>query len=834
VTVEFGVLGSVEAGIDGSPVALGHARQRGVLAVLLVDVDQPVTTDQLIDRVWGERPPQQARPTLRSYLSRLRQALAATGEAGIARQAGGYALTTVGTVTVDMHSFRRLAEQARACDDDTHAASLFEQALRLWRAEPFAALDTPWLNTLRDTLVQERLAAQLDLGDLRLRLGQHAALLPELSARASAHPLDERLAGQLMLALHRCGRSAEALDHYRRVRERLARELGIDPGAALRDVQTAVLRQDLVTVAEPGGGAARQGRRAVSASQPTRPPAQLPLSIPAFTARDDELAQLDHLLTGITEAGRHRPGAVVISAVSGTAGVGKTALAVHWAHRVQRAFPDGQLHVNLRGFDPGGATMDPAEAVRGFLDAFGVPPARVPAGLDAQVGLYRSLLADKRVLVVLDNARDAEQVRPLLPGAPGCLALITSRNRLTSLAVAEGAQLLTVDLLAPAQAGELLTNRIGAHRATEEPAAVAEIVARCAGLPLALAVVAARAAAQPRLPLAVLAGELRESGTRLDALDGGDTVTRIRAVFSWSYRAMSPDAARLFRLLGLHPGPDIGVRATAGLAGVTVGRARTLVAELVGANLLTEHAPGRYAYHDLLRAYATELAGTLDSEADRHAATHRVLDHYLYTARAADAVLTPYVSKLIALPPAPPGTLVEDLSQHRDAQAWFIANTPFSSLRSNTRPVPVSRPMPGNSPPPSPVSSTGTATGGRWPPPTSPPSTQRCAAATWPVRPTPTGDSGSPTTVSTARTRPAPTTCAHSNSSADSAATRVRPAPTSTSHGCPGPRATPSGRSTTTTTACGTPGPPTTGPDRPPPSTTSAGTAPNSVITNRR
>ncbi|MER5430133.1 BTAD domain-containing putative transcriptional regulator [Streptomyces sp. NPDC002588] len=663
MTVEFGVLGSVEAGIDGRPVALGHTRQRGVLAVLLVDVGHPVTTDQLIYRVWGDRPPRQARTTLRGYLSRLRQALATTGEAVIARQPGGYALTTAGTVTVDMHSFRRLAEQARAADDDTLAAALFEQALRLWRAEPFSTLDTPWLNALRDALVQERLAAQLDLNDLRLRLGQHTALLPELSARATEHPLDERLAGQLMLALHRCGRSAEALDHYHRTRDRLARELGIDPGPALRDIQSAVLRQDAVP--QPAAPA-----------QSSPAPAQLPLSIAAFTGRDGELAQLDHLLLSTAEAGPVRPAAVVISAVSGTAGVGKTALAVHWARRVRDSFPDGQLHVNLRGFDPGGATMDPAEAVRGFLDAFGVPPARVPAGLDAQVGLYRSLLADKRVLVVLDNARDAEQVRPLLPGAPGCLALITSRNRLTSLAAAEGAQLLPVDLLAPAQAGELLTNRIGGDRAAAEPAAVAEIIARCAGLPLALAVVAARAAAQPHLPLAVLAGELRESGTRLDALDGGDTVTRIRAVFSWSYRAMSPDAARLFRLLGLHPGPDIGVPAVAGLAGIAAGQARTLVAELVGANLLTEHAPGRYAYHDLLRAYATELANTLDSEADRHTATRRMLDHYLHTARTADAVLTPYVRKLIALPPAPPGAVLEDLSDHQDAQAWFIAEHP--------------------------------------------------------------------------------------------------------------------------------------------------------------
>ncbi|MGW6011795.1 BTAD domain-containing putative transcriptional regulator [Streptomyces sp. NPDC055210] len=667
MTAEFGVLGSVEGSIDGRPVGLGHARQRGVLAVLLVDVGHPVTVDQLIDRVWGDHPPRQARATLRGYLSRLRQALAATGEAVIDRQPGGHVLATAGTVTVDMHSFRRLAAQARAAGDDIRAAALFEQGLRLWRAEPFAALDTPWLNALRDALVQERLAAQLDLGDLRLRLGQHTALLPELSARAAAHPLDERLAGQLMLALHRNGRSAEALDHYHRTRDRLARELGIDPGPALQEIQTAVLRQDTAPTAVPQPG---------SPAQPSPPPAQLPLSVAAFTGRDGELAQLDHLLPAAAGAGPVHPGAVVISAVSGTAGVGKTALAVHWAHRVREAFPDGQLYVNLRGFVPGGSITDPAEAVRGFLDALGVPPARIPNGLEAQTGLYRSLLAGRRVLVVLDNARDAEQVRPLLPGAPGCLALVTSRNRLTGLAATEGAHLLSVDLLNPGQARDLLAGRLGPHRTAAEPAAVDEIVTRCAGLPLALAIVAARADDQLHLPLAVLAGELREAGTRLNALDGGDPATQVRAVFSWSYRALSPDAARLFRLLGLHPGPDTALPAVAALAGLPPARTSTLVTELTRGNLLTEHTPGRYALHDLLRIYATELVTTQDNDATRRAAAHRMLDHYLHTAHAADALLTPRRRVPISLAPAQLRAAPEELRDRREALAWFTAENP--------------------------------------------------------------------------------------------------------------------------------------------------------------
>jgi tetratricopeptide (TPR) repeat protein len=392
------------------------------------------------------------------------------------------------------------------------------------------------------------------------------------------------------------------------------------------------------------------------------------MGVRGFTGRDKELARLEEILDSAVD----QPAAAVISAVSGTAGVGKTALAVHWARRAQRAFPDGQLYVNLHGFDPGGSAVSPAEAVRGFLDAFGVAPARIPAGLDAQAGLYRSLLAGRRVLVVLDNARDAEQVRPLLPGSPGCLALVTSRKSLTALAAAEGAHLLTLGLLGPAEAQELLLGRLGSDRVSSEPAAVREIVGQCAGLPLALAIVAARAAAQPDLPLAALAGELRRADGRLDALDGGEATSQVRAVFSWSYHALSTGAARLFRLLGLHPGPDAALPAIAALADVPIPRARVLLAELVRGHLLTEHVPGRYAFHDLLRAYAAELVAAYDSDDVRCAAVPRMLDHYLHTAHLADALLTPRPNPA-ALPPARPGATPEKLSDHPRAQAWFAA-----------------------------------------------------------------------------------------------------------------------------------------------------------------
>ncbi|MFI6645477.1 AfsR/SARP family transcriptional regulator [Streptomyces sp. NPDC050504] len=730
MTVEFGLLGSIEARIDGRPAKLGHARQRGVLAALLVDVNQPVNMDRLTERVWGERPPRQARATLHGYVSRLRQALACTSEAGISRGSTGYVLTAADTATVDLHLFRALLVRARAAEGDLRAVALYEQALRLWRAEAFATIDTPWVNALRDTLGQERFAAELDLDEIKLRIGQHAALLPQLVARATAHPLDERLAGQVMTALHRCGRPADALDHYQRMRRRLRGELGIEPAPALREIQAAILRQD-VPARHPGaappvapsvgplvgpqggprGGAPSTGPRSGVASagppaavtpdgrsgaaapagpldavppagpldavppaglpgavRPHTPPAQLPLSVAAFTGRDTEIARLDRLLSGGSRV--PAPTSVVISAVEGTAGVGKTALAVHWAHRVRGAFPDGQLYVNLRGFDPEAAAVSPEEAVRGFVSALGVPPGHVPAGLEAQTGLFRSLMAGRRVLILLDNARDADQVRPLLPGAPGCLTLVTSRNRLTSLAVAEGAQLLAVDLLTPGQARDLLTSRLGARRVAAEPAAVEEIVARCAGLPLALAVVAARAAAQPSFPLALLAEELRRDGSRLDALDGGDPASQVRAVFSWSYRTLSPDAARMFRLLGLHPGPDVAAPAAAAVAHVTEPHARTLLAELTRAHLLTEHVPGRYAFHDLLRAYAVELARARDR--DRREATHRMLDHYLHTARTADALLTPQPHP-IALPPARPGAAPQEHADHQESLAWFTA-----------------------------------------------------------------------------------------------------------------------------------------------------------------
>jgi tetratricopeptide (TPR) repeat protein len=470
-----------------------------------------------------------------------------------------------------------------------------------------------------------------------------------------------------MLALYRSGRPTDALAAYHQLRRALDEELGMYPGQELRSLETAILRQD------PELDAPARPASDVRGAQAGGVPAQLPSAVRAFTGRDAELESLDALLPAPADAAAAAP--VVIAAVSGTAGVGKTTLAVRWAHRVAARFPDGQLYVNLRGFDPGGLALEPSEAIRGFLEAFGVPVARIPADLDAQAGLYRSVLAGRRVLVVLDNARDVEQVRSLLPGSPGCAVIVTSRSHLTGLVAADGAYALTLGLLPAADARDLLARRLGPDRVAREPAAADDIIAGCAGLPLALTVAAAGAAASPDFPLAVFAAELRDATRALDPFQGGDLATDVRAVFSWSYHALTADAARLFRLLGLHPGPDIAVAAAASLAGIERAQARARLAELTRAHLLTEHAPGRYAWHDLLRAYAAEQAHAHDSPQVRAAAVHRVLDHYLHTARSAASLMEPHF-EVLELPAPQPATTVSEPATAEVAMAWFAAEHP--------------------------------------------------------------------------------------------------------------------------------------------------------------
>ncbi|GAA1632610.1 hypothetical protein GCM10009828_070600 [Actinoplanes couchii] len=389
----------------------------------------------------------------------------------------------------------------------------------------------------------------------------------------------------------------------------------------------------------------------------------LPPDVHPFAGRADELARLDALLDG--QSGR--PSVAVIATLSGMAGVGKTSLAVHWAHRVADQFPDGRLYVNLRGFDPSGRVMDPADAVRGFLDTLGVPAEQIPADADAQAGRYRNLLAGRRVLIVLDNARDAEQVRPLLPGTPTAAVLITSRSQLTGLIATDGARPIQLGVLSPEESRDLLNERLGKTRVAAEPGALPDIVEACAGLPLALSIAAARAQ-QSGFPLAALAADLNEAGHRLNVLDAGDPLSDVRAIFSWSYATLTPPAARLFRLLGVHPGADLSTLAAAALAGEPVPETRRLLSQLTRANLATERLPGRYNQHDLLRAYAAELVAPDEAGA----AEARILAHYVHTTCAANRLLYPTLNPIaVPLGPLPPGAAVEPIAGQQAALAWL-------------------------------------------------------------------------------------------------------------------------------------------------------------------
>jgi DNA-binding SARP family transcriptional activator len=577
--LNFRLLGEVGAAIGDRPVDIGHARQRAVLAVLLLEVNRVVPADALIERVWGDRLPSRPRNALYSYLSRLRASVP------ISRRQTGYVLMT-DPMSVDVHRFRHLSESGRATEDDPTALATLDEALGLWRGEPFASLGSGWLGAAREGLERQRQAVEVDRNDILLRLGRHDRILADAPTGTTTN---ERLAGQVMLALHRGGRQADALRYFEQVRARLVEELGVDPGQELRGVQFQVL----------------------SAGAPSSAPRQLPGSPPSFSGRSRELARLDEL-TG-------RSPVVVLT---GGGGTGKTWLALRWARDNVDRFPDGQLYVNLRGFEPTGEPVSAEAAVRGMLDGLGVEPTALPASLEVQAALYRSIVADRRMLIFLDNARDTAQVAPLLPGSASCAVLVTSRNRLTGLISAHGADPVELPVLTDAEATALLTRRLGHRRMAAEPGAAREITRHCAGLPLALGIAAARAAAAP--DLATLAGELRVAG--LDALDTEDVTASLRAVFSPSYTALDEETARAFRLLAVAPGADISLPAATHL--IAVGDARQLIRRLTGAHLVEEHQPGRFRMHDLVRRYAAELARDEDS-------VTQLTNYYLHAARSA-------------------------------------------------------------------------------------------------------------------------------------------------------------------------------------------------------
>jgi DNA-binding SARP family transcriptional activator/tetratricopeptide (TPR) repeat protein len=667
--IRYSVLGSVRAWRGGEELDLGSPRQRAVLAVLLLSANRVVPQSGITDGVWGEDAPASSVNLVHTYVARLRRVLEpgrARRGAGrvLARSGSGYVLH-VGAGSLDLDEFATFAGRARArrrAADLAGAVSEYTAALALSHGPPLAGIPGPLADTERTRLDELRLAVALERAEVTVELGGHEEVAGELSALAAGHPLRERIVALLMTALYRSGRQAEALEVYMRTRALLADELGIDPGPELQQLQQRILAGD---TPEAGAGTAAPEAGVMV-------PRQLPAGAAHFVGRTAQLRQLTALLEGATS---DPGGTVVISVINGLAGVGKTALAVHWSHQIADRFPGGQLYVNLRGYDPFGTPMHPGEALRGFLQAFGLAPDRIPPALDDRAALYRSMLAGRRVLVVLDNARDTAQVRPLVPASPGSLVVVTSRNRLASLVVGEGARPLSLDVLSSEHAAALLIRRIGS-RAAAEPQPVAELTGLCARLPLALAIVAARAANNPQFPLAAVAAELLEASARLDALDAGEPHANLRAVLSWSTDALDSQASGVLGLLGVAPGPDISLPAAVSLAGQPLAQTRARLRELEDANLITQHVPGRYRMHDLVRLYAAEYAQHTQPQASRDAALRRLTDFYLRTAHTGDRLLAPYRPE----PPRPgeldSGCHPQPLTSIAEAQAWFTSEYP--------------------------------------------------------------------------------------------------------------------------------------------------------------
>ncbi|MEE6262341.1 AfsR/SARP family transcriptional regulator [Plantactinospora sonchi] len=699
MTLRYDLLGPLMvARDDGHAVPLGPVKQRLLLAALLLRPNEIVGVDELFSVLWADTPPASAAANLRAYVLGLRRCLNDDdGPSRLPAVTGGY-LLRVEPGERDLDRFDAAASRGRralAANDPTGAAVELATAVGTWRGTLLADLPLPGpLAHLAGQLEERRALAEEDYADALLATGALDTALPRLRALLDRHPLRQRAWGQLMMALYHAGDVAGAIEAFQQARRVLAEETGLDPAPRLRQIHTEILRHGEIpqprqapsTAGLPGptppaaGGDgtasgselavphARTGMTAMSGpGEGSRPgvlvPRQLPPETAEFVGRTAQLRQLSELADDPERAG------VVISVITGPGGVGKTALALHWANAVADRFVDGQLYVNLRGFGPSRSVTSPNEAIRGFLEAFGIPSTRIPISLDAQVGLYRSLLASRRVLVVLDNALHAEQVRPLLPGTSGGVVVITSRNQLSGLVAVEGAHPLPMTVPSRAEARALLAHRLGNARTDSEPDAVDEVVERCGRLPLALAIVAARAVTAPRLPLAQLAAELRDSRTVLDMVTGDNGSRDVRAVLSWSYQAQPGPVARLFRMLGLHVGAEVSVEAAASLVGLPAGEARRALAELTSANLIDEHRPGRYTLHDLMRAYAAELVTQTETEDERAAALRRLFDHYLHSSRSADRQIAPQLDH--QLEPPVPGVTTVASPDHERAVAWF-------------------------------------------------------------------------------------------------------------------------------------------------------------------
>jgi DNA-binding SARP family transcriptional activator len=649
----FQVLGRLRV-VDGdAPVALPQGKLSVLLAGLLLRVNQVVSAEQLVDWLWGADQPADPRRALNVCVARLRQVLGEAGSAVIVTHSGGYCAAGSAD-TVDLLRVRELLEKAKAArgGDPAVESACLAAALAQWEhpilreipsdamhRDETSRIDAEW------TYVVERRV------DVDLALGRHTELLVELAGLVAAFPLRERFCAQLMTALYRSGRQAEALVEYERLRLRLAEELGADPAPELRELRQQILDADPALDIPAAGG--------VPAAPPApAAPAQLPADLASFIGRVAELDTLGELPDAEGAAAR-------VAVIDGMAGIGKTALAVHVAYRLAGQFPDGQLFLDLHGFTLGVTAVQPADALDRMLRSLGVPGGQIPAHLDDRAALFRGRLAATRTLIVLDNAATEAQVRPLLPAASGCLVLVTSRRRLTGL---DDAHTVSLDLLPPADAAALFARAAGADRLAGEPAgAVAEVVDLCGRLPLAVRIAAARLRSRPAWTVGHLVQRLRAHRHRLDELDAGQR--SVTAALDLSYRHLTGEQRRLYQLLGLHPGTEFDGHAAAALADVAPAPAGRLLDELLDIHLLAEPSPGRYRFHDLTRAHAVATAGTVPA-ADRQAALTRLLDHYADTASAAMDLVYPYEADQRPHRPRS-GTAVLALDTPAQAEAWL-------------------------------------------------------------------------------------------------------------------------------------------------------------------
>ncbi|KOX24034.1 hypothetical protein ADK67_19760 [Saccharothrix sp. NRRL B-16348] len=653
------VLGPIRAWRDGAALALGPAGRKAVFALLALAHGKPVTRAELVDALWGERPPASAANVIHTHVKHLRRLLepgrgARSPSTTIPTVGDGYALD-LPPDAVDAFRFRSLVARATslAPDEPVRAADLLTQALALWHGRPLA--DVPLLATHPGvvTLAGEHRAALARHAELMTAVGAARDVLPALVEHVAAHGLDEAVHALLIRAYTAAGQRDLAFDTYHGMRRRLMEELGVGPGPELTAAYLNALEET------PVEDAAAPAEVPLASSGVN----QLPGDVSGFTGRQAELAELGRVLTS------ERTG-VPIVVLCGTAGVGKTALALHWAHRVRSHFPDGQLHVDLRGYDPR-SPMAAEDALARLLDGLGVPGADVPLDPDQRAARYRAELADRRVLIVLDNASSVDQVRSLLPGTSGCLVLVTSRSSLSGLVALHGAHRLDVDQLPAPDALALLRTLIG-ERVRREPAAAAELAARCGRLPLALRVAAELAASRPACTLAELTGELADRRHRLRVLDAGDDARAdVRTVFSWSYEQLRPEVARAFRRLGLHPGPDVTPFALAALTGADPDEARRSLEVLARNSLVRREPGGRFVVHDLLLAYAEELSGEHDPAAERTAAVDRLLAQHLATAASAMDLLYP-----VDRPHRPDVTATPPFPTADAARAWLDAERP--------------------------------------------------------------------------------------------------------------------------------------------------------------